>query len=246
MVNLWGLTIHIYGVLIGVAVFAASEVSLWLADKRQIGREYILAGFWWVVLPAIAGARIYHVVHLWAAYYSSHPEEIIKIWNGGLGIWGAILGGLGGCVMYFLWLRRKKTGLGFAELADVAVIGVPLGQAIGRIGNLVNKEAYGMRTEMPWGMAVDGVRVHPWFFYEAAANLALTGILVTMAKRGVKPGVITAAYLIGYGLIRMSLEPLRGDERLWMMGGIPTAMMVGAAMMVTGIFMWRLSNRRSV
>jgi len=120
-----------------------------------------------------------------------------------------------------------------------------LGQAIGRLGSFFNQELYGRATNLPWGIRiVDKLgKFHPLFAYEAILNIGLFVILVRLAKFDKfvrRAGLITGAYLIGYGLIRLALEPLRPDEVVWKLAGLPTASLISLGAIVIGIFfIWR-------
>ncbi|MDO4800419.1 MAG: prolipoprotein diacylglyceryl transferase, partial [Bacillota bacterium] len=110
---------------------------------------------------AVVGARLYYVAFSWE-YYSAHPDKILAFREGGLAIHGAILGGLLGG-----WICCKLKKLNFADLADLISMPLILGQAIGRWGNYANQEAHGGPTDLPWGILIDGVKVHPTFLYES-------------------------------------------------------------------------------
>jgi len=155
-------------------------------------------GFY-AVLSGIVGARLYHVID-YRQYYAQDPGKIFMLWNGGLGIWGAVIGGALGVFIYAL--KHKKS---FIELAEVAATVLPLGQAIGRWGNYFNSELAGKETTLPW--AIQGK--HPIFFYESFLNFLLFFFLVRAAKKERVPGVLISIYLFGYGIIRFFLEFLR-------------------------------------
>lgn len=210
---------NLYGLMIGLGVLAAFRASEWLAVRRKIDKKLIENGFWWVLIGGIVGARLYHVVDFWDKLYKNNPLQIIKVWEGGLGIWGAILGGVTMLLGYYVIRLRKKIDL--LNLLDVAFIGLPLGQAIGRWGNFFNNEIVGKKGE-------------PLFLYESVLDLVLFGILVLLAGKIKKTGVIAGAYLVGYGVIRFVLEPLRPDEIVWKIGSMPTASLVSVLAVVAG------------
>ena len=181
--------------------------------------------FWALILllipSALVGARIYHVLDFWE-YYSLNLNETYKIWHGGLGIFGALILGL---VIVFVYSRIKKQN--FFIYSDLLLFFAPLIQVFGRIGNYFNKELFGKATSLPWGIyvpeesrpdqLVDHERFHPLFFYEAILDIFLFLVFVFLYKKerfklGDKK--ITPFYLIGYGVIRFILEPLRleGDS----------------------------------
>ena len=211
---------HIYGLLIGVGIWAASEVSRWIAKKKKVDLGLVEQGFWWAVIPGLIGARLYHVIDLWDEVYWANPLQMIKVWEGGLGIWGAIFGGIVGI---FVYAKLKKIDL--LEILDIGVIGVPLAQAIGRWGNFFNGELYGKNGE-------------PLFLYESVLDFLLFIVLVKIVIRNksLKKGVVLGVYLVGYGVIRLFLEMFRPAEIVWVMGGIPVAQIISVIAIVSGCF----------
>jgi phosphatidylglycerol---prolipoprotein diacylglyceryl transferase len=227
------LKFNLYGLLIGIGVVLALEVSKRVAKIFGIGEKIVDSFFWWAVIGGIIGARTYHVIDLWE-FYNQNLPNIFYIWNGGIGIWGAILGGGLGLVLFWKLhrippseesLRATSEELSLLKLLDVAVVGVPLAQAIGRWGNYFNNELWGKNGE-------------PIFFYESVLNLILFFVLWKTATQisprripsrspseeiSYRKGTLTGIYLIGYGLIRGSLEWLRPEEIVWHLGSIPTA-----------------------
>jgi len=256
-IDIFGVAFHPYGFVLGIAILAGLQASLWLAKRRKIPVQLIEQLFWWVVIGGIIGARAYHVIDKWQEIYSLNPQSVFYLWNGGLGIWGAVIGGI---LVASIWyagiysnrfrvkLASLRSGPGmtnkvsFLNLVDVVVFGMPLGQAIGRWGNFFNNEIVGKNGE-------------PLFLYESALDLILFGVLVWIVRRDssttlgmtggevgmTKKGMIAGVYLIGYGLIRFLLEPLRPEAMVWKIGTIPTASIVSLAAIATGIFLisWR-------
>jgi phosphatidylglycerol---prolipoprotein diacylglyceryl transferase len=169
---------HLYGFFIGLAIVVGYSV----AEKLEPRIVKIAP---WVIGFGIVGARLYHVIDLWE-FYSQNPQLIVAVWNGGMSIWGALLGGL------FAWLL---VGRGSWELLGASAVALPLAQAIGRIGNGVNGEF----TNLVFGI--------PWWSAEAILDLFLFTIL--WSRRGQSPQVKMVIYLVGYGLIRAILQPYR-------------------------------------
>ncbi len=228
MIDLFGLKLYGYGLMIGVGIWLAWEVALRHGKVKQQIIERVALGtiFWGVV-----GARIYHVIDLWE-YYSTDLMKIFYLWNGGLGIWGAIVGGLA-YLLYF----SKRNKVDFFDLSDSITLGLPLAQAVGRVGNFINKELYGKNGE-------------PLFAWEGGLNLVLFGVLLYISGfrtgTGMTPlrqgyagqaGIITGSYLIGYGVIRIFLENFRAEEIIWKAGGLPVAIWFGVASIVVGIIL---------
>ncbi len=196
-----------------------------------------------VTIPlGLLGARLYYVLFR-LDFYAANPLEIFAIWHGGLAIHGGLLGGLLGLWLFSRWKRVR-----FLSLGDCVVPAVILGQALGRIGNFMNGDAYGLPTTLPWGIvfppsspagqAYPGVPLHPTMFYELIGNLLVFGVLWRLRKRPAKPGFLVAIYFLGYGIVRGLVSTFRGDS-LWL--GPVRAAHVASALMVLGstIWLWR-------
>ncbi|HAI62707.1 MAG: Prolipoprotein diacylglyceryl transferase [candidate division WWE3 bacterium GW2011_GWF2_41_45] len=203
--------LSIYGIVISISIFSCliAAEKIYPEKKKEIWDAGLYA-----VIAGIAGSRIYHVIDYWQ-YYKESPVKILEVWNGGLGIWGAVLGGALGIGIYSLVHKNS-----FLEITDIVATVLPLGQAIGRWGNYFNSELAGKETSLPW--AIQGK--HPLFFYESVLNMILFLLLVRFSKRNPAPGVLLSIYLAGYGIIRFFLEFLRVTP--WKMGGLNVAQMV--------------------
>lgn len=215
MFELFGITFHWYGLIIGVGVWMATEIAL--ANRGKIEEATLERAIIWTVLSGVIGARIYHVIDFWSRVYSANFERVLFFWDGGLGIWGAIIGGLFGLLIYSLFNKLK-----FWSMLDSLVIGVPLAQAIGRIGNLLNGELIGRNGEPLWT-------------YEGTLNLILFGVLWIISRNIKGEGVNSGVYLLGYGVIRIGLEYFRPKNIIWSVWGIPMAVIIGIASCITGI-----------
>ncbi len=227
-ISLFGLTFHLYGLVLGLAILVAFQASTWLVEKRRFDQKILEKLFWWVVVGGIIGARTYHVIDKWKEVYSLNPQSVFYLWNGGLGIWGAIGGGVVGLLVYWLVWLKKKTSL--LNLLDVVFFGVPLGQAIGRWGNFFNNEIVGKNGE-------------PLFLYESGLDLLLFFILIWVSRKYNKPGIIVGIYLMGYGLIRFGLEPMRLESMIWKIAGVPMASLVSVVATLVGVYL--ISQKRS-
>ncbi len=182
--------------------------------------------FFWVLGLGIVGARLYHVTDYWERYYQFNLGKIPAVWDGGLGIWGGIVGALMGVFLYCMF-RRKNIW----PLLDAFTIGAPLAQAVGRVGNFVNGELVGKNGE-------------PLFAYEAILNLALFGFLWKEAQRDKVPGKIFGRYLAGYGIVRILLENLRPNGVIWRIGGVPTAVIFGVIAIISGMAVFLVVMRK--
>jgi len=221
--------VSLYGILISISILACilTAEKVFPEKKKEIWDVGLYA-----VISGILGARLYHIIDYWQ-YYRTAPVEILKVWNGGLGIWGAVLGGIVGLIIYSS-VHKKM----FLETADVAATVLPLGQAIGRWGNFVNSELAGKETTLPW--AIQGK--HPIFFYESLSNLLLFLFLVSMTKKERVPGVLLSIYLAGYGVIRFFLEFLRVNP--WKFGALYVAQMVSILSIVVSVFIFMRGRRK--
>jgi len=243
-------TFHLYGLFIGLGII----LGLWLASKiqkklgnwDQVYLDYDLDNvLMWIIIPGIIGARLYHVIDYWN-YYQSNLLEAIMLWHGGLGIYGAILGGFIG-----LWLFNKSKKNNILIPLDIIAFALPISQAIGRLGNFVNQELYGLPTTLPWGIWIDpSHRVqqylqfnyfHPIFAYEALANLILVFLMLKIVKVKHQHGFYIGLYLIGYSLIRFSLDFLRIDP--WKIGILSTAQWISLCLFILGIGLIKFNPR---
>jgi phosphatidylglycerol:prolipoprotein diacylglycerol transferase len=214
MFEIWGINFYGYGLLIGLGVWAAMEIAL--KNRGDIDKDTLEKAIWWTVLGGVIGARVYHVVDYWQRYYSTNFIKVFYFWEGGLGIWGAIGGGVLGLFIYSYFNKLK-----FVKLLDVLVIGMPLAQTVGRVGNFINGELYGKNGE-------------PLFAYEGILNLFLFLVLWRMAKKRPRQGLVSGIYFVGYGVIRIALENLRPTEAIWKFMNIPVAMIMGVLAVLAG------------
>ena len=213
------LTIHAYAlcIILGVAV------AIWLGDKRY--REYggepgvINDLALWVVPAGVIGGRIYHVITSPENFFGANGSisNIPKIWQGGLGIWGAIA--FGGLVAFWRY-KKVPNAISFTYLMDALAPGLLIAQGIGRFGNWFNGELFGRPTTLPWGLEIPEwlrpvgysgfATYHPTFLYEAICNFTLAAILLKWGKN-FKSGEQFLIYVSGYCLYRFFIEGLRID-----------------------------------
>lgn len=219
------LAIHWYGILIALAVIAAVGIAIIEAKRRGQHAEQVF-NLALVVIPfGVIGARLYHVIDEWQ-FYSQNPALIIG--GRGLGIFGAVIGGAIGLIIY-----TKLRKLGTLRWLDITAPGVLLAQAIGRWGNFFNQELYGYPTDLLWGIYIDPVHrlpgyesfshFHPLFLYEFLWNLVGFSILMILGRKlqnRIIDGDIFFLYVIYYSVGRFFLEGLKID--VWTIAGIPT------------------------
>ena len=219
-------TIHWYGLLVVTGILLGTQVATYLAKRAGENPERI----WDMLLVAVAcgiiGARIeYVIVKPHWAYFQDNLAEAFYIWHGGLRIYGAIIGGALGTVIYARFAHVNPL-----QYMDFAAPGMALGHAIGRWGNFINYELYGPPTTLPWGLDIPleyrvglyrdlnlyplDTRFHPAFLYESVANLLLCLVLVAVAYRfrdKMRHGTLVIGYLIGYSVIRFLMDYMRTD-----------------------------------
>lgn len=236
--------IHWYGLLIVTGIILGASIASYLAKKAGEDPEHIWDMLYFAVILGIIGARLYHVVSqpsgdlLGWTHYKEHPLEILYIWKGGLGIYGAIVGGALGVLIYTR-IQKLRT----LQWLDFTVPGLAIGQAIGRWGNYMNRELYGPPTTLPWGLHIpfqyriqpytdllefpESTLFHPTFLYESLAALLLCLLLMwaaTHLNKRLKEGDIFIGYIIGYAIIRFFTEFLRPDA--WKIGALATAQII--------------------
>jgi len=245
--------IHWYGILIVAGVMLGATYAAWRARLDGEDPEHVWNALVLAVLLAIVGARLYHVFSepvggmVGWSYYRQHPIEILYIWQGGLGIYGAIAGGVAGVLIY-AWRSRLRP----LQWLDYSAPGLVLGQAIGRWGNFINQELYGPPTTLPWGLLIDAEHriapyndltrypldtlFHPTFLYESLWCLLVFVVLALIAhylKPRLLAGDILAGYIIGYPLGRFFIEYLRPDA--WMLGPLAAAQWFALVCIVGGV-----------
>ena len=228
VIKIGPLPIHVYGIILMAGAVAAAWLAEREARRRGLNGELVWDILVWVLIGGIIGARIWHILTppesmkaagITTQFYLTHPLDALEIWNGGLGIPGAVIGGL---LALLIYTRRHR--LNFAVWADIAAPALALGQAIGRWGNFVNHELYGAPTNLPWKIYIppenrlpgyqDVSYYHPLFLYESLWDLANMALLLWLGRRyedRLKNGDLFLIYLLWYTIGRFFLEFLRLD-----------------------------------
>lgn len=249
--NLGPLPIRAYA----FAIIIGIVVAVWIGNRRYIARGgapgTITDLAVWAVPFGIVGGRLYHVITDNQLYFGpggSGFAGAIKIWDGGLGIWGAIaMGSLGA------WIGAKRKGIALLPVADAIAPGVAVAQAIGRLGNYFNQELFGSPTNLPWGLEIDAAHrpagyaefanFHPTFLYEALWMLGVAALLVWADKRyNLGHGRVFALYIVLYCVGRFWIEALRIDSAHHILGmrlNNWTALLVGL-----GGLIWFIQSAR--
>jgi prolipoprotein diacylglyceryl transferase len=229
--SLGPVTIHYYAlfIIIGIAI------AIWLGRRRysSLGGnpDDVSEAAIWAVPFGIIGGRIYHVISSPQKYFgeNGNPVDAFRIWEGGLGIWGAISLGAIGAYAYF---KTHKTTLKFSQFLDSLAPGVIFAQAIGRVGNYFNQEVFGRPTNLPWGIEIrpfkrpDGyeefLKFHPTFLYELLWCVFIGFLLIKLpgllSRVITNRGDIFALYVFGYTAGRLWIEALRIDEANYILG----------------------------
>lgn len=231
-IDVFGFRIAFYGIIIGIGMLLGIRLAAGDAKRRGLGEDVIYDYIVYGILAGIAGARLYYVFFQWEAYRSD-LLQILNLRAGGLAIYGGVIGG---ALALLLWCRLKKQH--FLVMADSLVLGVVVGQIMGRWGNFFNCEAFGRYTEGLFAMrirreivnpimidaellghlitenGVEYIQVHPTFLYESCWNLCLLLFLLWYRYRKGFEGELLFLYLGGYGLGRVWIEGLRTDSLL--------------------------------
>lgn len=254
IVNLFGISIRWYSVLILCGIMLAFFLANKESKKFNLPDEFIFDMGFWVVIFGILGARIYYVIFNFSNY-SDNLLDIFKVWEGGLAIHGGIIFGL---ITLLIYCKIKKVKP--LRIIDIVVPSLIIAQAIGRWGNFFNSEAHGPVTTLANlkslfipnfiinGMYIDGVYYHPTFLYESL--WCILGFIILLLVRRfykyLKSGQLTCVYLVWYGIGRLFIESLRTDSL--MIGSFKVAQLVSLFMIVIGLvfFIYLCFNKLKV
>ena len=244
------LTLHGYGLVMGIAIILAINVwdrglRLQHVDTARLTTLAVLS-----VIGGFIGARLYHVASE-PIRYAHHPGQIIEIWNGGLGIYGAVLGG--GLVALGL---APRFGIPRRACADAAAPALLLAQAIGRIGNYLNQELFGKPFTGWWALRVDErfrpaefasrTTFHPTFLYEALACFALFLVFAWLLRSWARrpTGILLPLYVAAYSVARILVEPLRIDHANHWLGVRQNVWVAGSLIVASLITAWFMAHRQ--
>ena len=215
-ISLGPISLHYYGILIALGLMLA-VVYAWKRSKEfGIRSDDLADGVLWVVPFAVLCARLYYCAFRWRSEYASDPLSILYIWNGGLAIYGGVIGAVIGVVVF-----AKVKKIKIPSLLDLVAIGFLIGQCIGRWGNFFNREAFGAETDWFLRMGLLNTSTgeveyhHPTFLYESVWNLIGFVILHFASKKRKYDGQIALGYVAWYGFGRTVIEALRTDSLYW-------------------------------
>ena len=227
--HIGGKAIYWYGIIIALGVLAALWFCMQQKEKYGISEDNLMDGVLWGIPLAIVGARLYYVIFYLDRFRNTDGSinwgKTVAIWDGGLAIYGGVIAAVLVCLVL-----SKKRGFKLGALTDLIVMGLLVGQAVGRWGNFMNREAFGAETTLPWRMQLTTstgalVEVHPTFLYESLWNVVgLLLIVFIVSKDRRFDGENTWFYFLWYGIGRFWIEGLRTDSLYlfdWTIGGAP-------------------------
>jgi len=235
-----------YSIIVILAVIAVVIISLREARRKGISTDLMFSLAPWVLIGGIVGARFFHVIDRWELY-ASNPLQMFAFWQGGLAIWGALAGGALAAVIF---TRLKK--ISFLHLADTLVPGLLVAQIIGRFACIIDGDAVGGATTLPWGFTyinpgamvpsgLLGVPVHPYPIYDQLWNLFGLGIALKLRHVFKTDGLLFLSYLSIYAVGRFILTFVR-QEKIWFWG-LQEAQVIAVAILVVAIavmfYLWK-------
>lgn len=230
--------VHWYGIIIALGVLLAVLYARHVAARENENKDIIVDLVLYAIPVSVIFARTYYVAFSWESY-KDNLFDIFKIWEGGIAIYGAIIGAV---LTAFIFFKIKKMNV--LKMFDICSLGLIIGQIIGRWGNFVNGEAHGGECSYPWGMSINGsAAVHPTFLYESLWNLIGFIILSQLNKKRPFYGFTFFMYITWYGLGRFFIEGLRTDSLY--LGTIRVSQLVGAACVVLGAAALLVLHRKS-
>ena len=247
--SLGPLNLRLYGLMVALGVIAGAYAAARLLQRRGLNPEWAVQACTVGVPLALIGARAYHVLTDWKSY-QGRWVDVVKIWEGGLGIPGGIVGGVLGALIV---IRVRRLPL--RSMLDTVAVGFPAGQFIGRLGNWFNQELFGRPTDLPWGLEIDPEHrpreylesgtFHPTFAYEMVWSMLVFGLVWRTEWRGRLPrGHFLVLYLFLYSAGRLWIEALRVDHASLLAGVRVNIWVMGGVLVLSGLFLLLVTPRR--
>lgn len=249
-INLGIIQIYWYSIFVLLGIIAAFTTVYLESKRKKIDEDFLLNLAFYTIILGIIGARLYYVLFN-LKYYLNNPLQILAIWNGGLAIHGGIIAGT---ISVIYQCRKNK--IDTLKMIDIIVVGLIIGQAIGRWGNFFNGEAFGRITTLQAlkaqhipmfiikGMYISGEYREPTFFYESIwCLLGFIILLIIRKNKKLKIGQLTGFYLLWYGLERIIVESLRSDSL--MLGQLKIAQVISAIFIIIGIILLFYNLKKS-
>lgn len=247
--SIFGLNIYYYGVIMALAIAVGTLVSDYIGVKFfALKKDTIIDAAPFLVAFGLLGARVYYCMMDYD-FYLRFPTEILAVRHGGISIHGAIIGGLIGLIIF-----AKLRKISVKKLCDISVIGLVLGQSIGRWGNFFNSEAYGSPTNLPWKLYIapqyrtvpylDNSYFHPTFLYESILDFIIFLILLLLLKKQInkQEGNLTLFYLIMYSVARILVEYCRIDSVRYIFS-VPVAILMSTGIIILSLILLIYNNR---
>lgn len=238
-ISIFGFSVHLYGIIIGLGIILAYLYAMKTCEKHGLSQDNITDILLFGLPSAIVCARIYYVIFELDQF--ENFWDIFKIWNGGIAIYGAVIGAV---ISTYIYCKVKK--LDTLSAFDIGAFGLLIGQICGRWGNFVNAEAFGAPTTSPWRMQIENISTeiafHPTFFYESFWNLCVFVVLLLRRDRRSFNGEIFFGYITLYGLGRVWIEGLRVDSLY--LGPIRISQLVALLCVITGVAVIILKRKK--
>ena len=256
--SIGGFEVYWYGAIITVGIIFSLFLAIRESKKFDMNEDFLYDNFIVIVLGALVGARAYFVIFSWDQF-RDNLMGVFDVRQGGMAFYGGVIGAM---IAMAITHAIKKQPL--MKTFDFLAVYLPLGQAIGRWGNFINQEAFGVNTDLPWGMISNGTRnylsarpelgqdpslpVHPTFLYESIANIILFIILHRVRAKAKYKGTVVAGYMVGYGLIRFFIEGIRTDALFIGDTNLRSSQILSAVIFVLGIayFIYIYATKKKV
>ncbi|NLN48390.1 MAG: prolipoprotein diacylglyceryl transferase [Clostridiales bacterium] len=228
--RIFSIEVRWYGILISLGMILGLYIAYKESKRQGYNPDDIVDLALWCIPAALIGARAYYVAFQWE-YYKGNILKMINTREGGLAIHGGLIAAV---IVGYFFVKKKK--IPFWKTADIVAPSIALGQAIGRWGNYMNGEAHGGPTNLPWGIMVEGIKVHPTFLYESLWDFGIFLFLIYYKKNKRFDGELFILYAVIYSVGRFWIEGLRTDSLMFV--GIRVAQLVSLLVVCIGLFLF--------